>query len=41
MCEAYKNILMLQHVDLLFINTQLFYIIIVTPEAEVGIISSL
>lgn len=40
MFEAHKNISVLQ-VDLLYTNTQLFYIIIATPEAEVEIISSL
>ena len=39
MFEAHKNISMLQ-VDLLYTNTQLFYIIIATPEAAVEIISS-
>lgn len=38
MFEANKNISVLQ-VDLLYTNTQLFYIIIATPEAEVEIIS--
>ena len=38
MFEANKNISVLQ-VDLQYTNTQLFYIIIATPEAEVEIIS--